>query len=41
MTKIIKSREEIEAFLRLFKPKMDVWGIFFLNREKNLDTASD
>lgn len=39
MSAIIKSQEEVEAFLRQFKPKMDVWGIFFLNREKNLSAA--
>lgn len=34
----MKSKEEVEAFLRQFKPKMSVWGIFFLGRDKNLDT---
>lgn len=32
---MIKTREEVEAFLRLFKLKLDVWGIFFIYREKN------
>ena len=39
MSAIVKPQEEVEAFLRQFKPKMDVWGIFFLNRGKNLDAA--
>lgn len=36
----MKSKEEVEAFLRQFKPKMKVWGIFFLDRDKNLDTLA-
>ena len=39
MNTIVKSQEEVEAFLHQFKPKMDIWGIFFLNRGKNLETA--
>ena len=39
MSTIVKSQEEVEAFLRQFKPKLDVWGIFFLNRGKNLEAA--
>lgn len=39
MNTIIKSQAEIEDFLHQFKPKMDVWGIFFLNRKKNLEAA--
>lgn len=32
---LIKSKEEVEAFLRLFLPKMDIWGIIFVDRKKN------
>jgi len=32
---IINSREEVEAFLRQFFPKMDIFGIIVLNRTKN------
>lgn len=39
MKTIVKSKEDVEAFLHQFKPKMDIWGIFFLNRGKNLDAA--
>ena len=39
MNTIIKSQAEIEDFLHQFKPKMDVWGIFFLNRKQNLEAA--
>ena len=31
----IKNEKEVEAFLREFKPKFNVWGIIFINREKN------
>lgn len=30
-----KSEKEVESFLREFKPKFDIWGIIFLNRNKN------
>lgn len=32
---IIKNEKEVEAFIREFKPKLSIWGIIFLNREKN------
>lgn len=32
---IIYSRTEVETFLRQFMPKLDVFGIIVLNREKN------
>ncbi|MFN0081008.1 MAG: hypothetical protein ACKVOM_00690 [Ferruginibacter sp.] len=32
---------EIEAFLQDFKEKMKIWGIFFLSRDKNLQTLLD
>lgn len=38
MGNTIKTQQEVEAFLRQFMPKFDIWGIVFLNREKNLDT---
>ena len=31
----IKNHVEVETFLRQFMPKMDVFGIIVLNREKN------
>ncbi len=40
MSGIVKSRDEVEEFLRQFKPKLDVWGIFFLNRDKNQKALS-
>ena len=39
MNTIIKSQAEIEDCLHQFKPKMDVWGIFLLNRKQNLEAA--
>ncbi len=32
---MIKTQQEVESFLRHFMPKFDIFGIFFLNREKN------
>ena len=37
MSSIVKSQQEVEAFLRQFIPKLDIWGIFFINRDKNRD----
>ena len=31
----VKNKKDVEDFLRHFLPKMDVLGIFFLNRTKN------
>ena len=31
----IKTEQEVEKFLREFKPKFSIWGIIFLNRDKN------
>lgn len=31
----VKTQKDVEDFLRHFLPKMDVLGIFFLNRKKN------
>lgn len=35
MSNMIKTQQEVESFLRHFMPKFDIFGIFFLNREKN------
>lgn len=32
---MINTKGEVEAFIRQFKPKLQIWGILFLNREKN------
>lgn len=32
---MISSKSDVEAFLKQFKPKFDVWGIIFLERDKN------
>lgn len=34
-SRIIKERQEVEAFLKQFFPKMSIWGILFLDRAKN------
>lgn len=33
--KEIKKKEEVERFLKQFLPKLDIWGIIFIDREKN------
>lgn len=33
----MKTREDVQLFLDRFFPKLEIWGIFFLNREKNLE----
>ena len=33
----VKNKKEVENFLRQFLPKMNVLGIIFLNRDKNLE----
>ena len=38
--KTVKSREEVESFLQQFLPKLEVWGIIFLNRDKNQEALS-
>ena len=36
------TRSEVEAFLSLFKVKIDIWGVVFLdNREKNMKALAD
>ena len=32
---MIKTKQEVETFLNQFGIKFDVWGIFYLDREKN------
>ena len=31
----VRTKAEVEMFLNQFFPKMDIWGIIFLNRDKN------
>ncbi len=33
--KEIKEKEEVERFLKQFMPKLDIWGIIFIDRDKN------
>ncbi len=40
MSGIVKPREEVEAFLQQFMPKFEVWGVIFLNREKNQEALA-
>lgn len=35
---MIKTREEVEAFLGQFFPKFSMYGIYFLDRQKNTGT---
>lgn len=37
---IIKNKEEVEAFLRQFLPKMDIWGIILIDRKKNMEAMA-
>lgn len=32
---MIKTKQEVEQFLSLFGIKFDIWGIFYLDRDKN------
>ena len=32
---MIKAKQEVEDFLSQFGIKFDVWGIFYLDRDKN------
>lgn len=34
MKKLV-ARDDVQAFLNMFIPKFDVWGIFFIDRKKN------
>lgn len=31
----IRNEQEVETFLREFRPKFSIWGIIFLHRDKN------
>lgn len=35
--RIIKDKAEVEKFLKQFMPKMEIFGIMFLDRDKNAD----
>ena len=35
------TRDDVQRFLSQFFPKMDIWGIIFLNREKNLEALKE
>lgn len=35
-----RTKREVEAFLEQFKSKLDVWGIYFIERGKNDNTLS-
>lgn len=37
---IIKNKKEVETFLRQFLPKMDIWGIIFIDRKKNQEAMA-
>lgn len=34
---MIKTEEEVRKFLNQFFPKFDIWGILYINRDKNLE----
>ena len=36
-----KSEAEVKKFLASFLPKLDMWGIVYLNREKNLSALAE
>lgn len=38
MGTITKTQQEVEAFLQQFMPKFSIWGILFLDRDKNNET---
>jgi len=31
----VATREQVQNFLNSFIPKFDIWGIFFIDRNKN------
>ena len=35
--KMIKTKQEVEQFLSQFGIKFDIWGIFYLDRDKNIE----
>lgn len=34
---MIKTKQEVEQFLSQFNIKFDIWGIFYLDRDKNVE----
>lgn len=38
--RVINTQEEVESFLRQFIPKMNIWGIIFIDRKKNKEAMS-
>lgn len=38
--KTVESRAQVQAFLNTFIPKFDIWGIFFIDRQKNDEAMS-
>lgn len=36
----VSNRKEVEAFLKSFKEKKKIWGIFFMGRDKNFNTLT-
>lgn len=36
-----KNEAEVKQFLARFLPKLDIWGIIYLNREKNLAALTE
>ena len=31
----VKKKEEVERFIKQFLPKLDIWGVIYIDREKN------
>lgn len=40
MQDVKKKKEEVEVFLKSFKEKKRIWGIFFIGRDKNFNTLT-
>ena len=34
--KEIRKKEEVERFLKQFLPKLDIWGIIYIDRERKM-----
>lgn len=34
---MVKTKQEVEQFLSQFGIKFDIWGIFYLDRDKNIE----
>lgn len=34
---MVKNEDEVRQFLNRFFPKFDIWGVLYINREKNLE----